>query len=131
MKSNILYALADADFIFKKTLTDTIARSPFFKLSASANNGHELINAVRKHRLDIALVDLYMPVLSGIEAIKFIRLIDKNLPVICYSGTYQQDVAELTGKMNNVLYCEKKSFVLVDMLDAFFKEIPFNKTTYL
>ena len=40
---------------------------------AEATNGREAIECFRKHRPDVALMDLRMPVMNGIEAIRAIR----------------------------------------------------------
>ena len=121
MKHSILYAIAEADFIFKQNIIENISRSPFYKMLYTANNGHELINSLRKHPLDIILVDLFMPILSGIEAIKFIRLIDKNIPIICYAHTYQPDIAAMLVPLNPIVYCEKKVEIILNKLDIFLK----------
>lgn len=130
MKHIILYAIAEAEFIFKQNIIENISRSPFYKLLYAANNGHELINSLRKHPLDIILVDLFMPVLSGIEAIKFIRLIDKNIPIICYAHTYQPDIAAMLKPLNTIVYCEKKVDIILSKLDIFFKTGLLNDKEY-
>ncbi len=130
MKSINYYAIAEADFIFRSTITENISRRPFYKLLYTACNGHELINAVRKHPLDFILVDIFMPVLSGLEAIKFIRLIDKNLPVICYTHTYQSDIAALLAQFNLITYCEKNVDVILNKVDIFLKGGSMDNTLY-
>lgn len=121
MKSTIYYAVAEADFIFRQSITDSISRSPFYKLVHAAGNGHELINSMRKHPLDIVLIDLFMPVLSGIEAIKLIRMVNSDLPAICYTHTYQADIAAILAPIKNVFYCEKKMDVVLGKMDVFFR----------
>lgn len=56
-----------------------------------------------------------MPILSGIEAIKYIRKSNTETPIITYSGTYQEDMAEILAKLQNIYYCQKKSNIIKDI----------------
>jgi CheY-like chemotaxis protein len=53
----------------------------------TAANGLEAVNYVRENIPDFILLDINMPVLNGIEALKAIRDIDalQNVPVIMFS----------------------------------------------
>jgi CheY-like chemotaxis protein len=48
----------------------------------TANNGLEAVETIKKEPVDIVFLDLHMPVMDGVEALKNIRKINKNLPVI-------------------------------------------------
>lgn len=50
-----------------------IGRQPDMELVASAATGEEAITLFRLHRPDITLMDLQLPVMSGLEAIRVIR----------------------------------------------------------
>jgi DNA-binding NarL/FixJ family response regulator len=50
-----------------------IGRQPDMELIASAATGEEAITLFRLHRPDITLMDLQLPVMSGLEAIRVIR----------------------------------------------------------
>ena len=43
-----------------------------FDIVATARDGQELIDAVRAHEPDVAIVDLSMPVVPGIEAVQIL-----------------------------------------------------------
>lgn len=58
--------------IFRGGLAALISAYPDFKLIAEAVNGREAVEAFRQHRPDITLMDLSMPVMSGVEAISTI-----------------------------------------------------------
>ena len=47
--------------------------NPFYMLLNDCNNGHELVNRIYRRQEDVFIIELFMPVLSGIEAIKYIR----------------------------------------------------------
>jgi len=54
-------------------------------VAAEAEDGEQALQAVRRGALDLALVDLSMPGLSGIELIERIRAQDAHLPVLVLS----------------------------------------------
>ena len=63
-----------------------------------ANNGIEVVEKARQQKYDIILMDLQMPVMDGIEALKNIRRSSSpndSTPVICVSA----DAFEETRKM--------------------------------
>lgn len=47
-----------------------------------AKNGAEAIKAFQAKKPDLVLMDLQMPIMNGYEAIKAIRKLDKNIPII-------------------------------------------------
>jgi CheY-like chemotaxis protein len=57
-----------------------------------------------------------MPILSGLEAIKFIRQTNKTTPIITYSATYQNDMDAIVSEIPNTYYCQKNSIVIRDIL---------------
>ena len=59
-----------------------------------ALNGKEALALFKKHDFDILLIDLYMPVLNGFEAIKRIRKLTKgkSIPIIALTASIEPDV---------------------------------------
>jgi DNA-binding response OmpR family regulator len=54
----------------------------------SAQNGAECLVAVDEQRPDLVILDVHMPVLNGLDALRLLRqrLHEQNLPVIVLSG---------------------------------------------
>jgi len=48
----------------------------------TAANGLEAIEVMKKEALDIIFLDLHMPVMDGLEALKNMRQLNKNIPII-------------------------------------------------
>ncbi|HFK5520207.1 TPA: response regulator [Elizabethkingia anophelis] len=86
--SVIRFSIADSDFYFKQFLLKMLLENPFYRVVNDCNNGHELISRLYRKQEDVFLINLYMPILSGLEAIKFIRQTNKTTPIITYSATY-------------------------------------------
>lgn len=112
----VRFSVADNDFYFKQFLLKMLLENPFYRVVNDCNNGHELINRLYWKQEDVFLVNLYMPILSGLEAIKFIRKSNNDAPIITYSGTYQSDMDEILSEIPNVYYCQKNSIVIKDIL---------------
>ena len=63
-----------------------------------AENGNELIRKVKEEKWNIVISDLVMPGVNGLEALRYIRKTDNNLPVIIISSSpadqYREKVLE-------------------------------------
>ena len=114
--NTIRFSIADADYYFKEIMVKSLLADPFCRIVNNCNNGYELINQIYRKQENILLIDLYMPVLSGIETIKFIRNTGNRVPVITYSPTYQDDMYTLLKTFSGVFYCQKKSTIILNML---------------
>lgn len=112
----IRFSIADNDFYFKQFLLKMLLENPFYRVVNDCNNGHELINRIYWKQEDVFLIDLYMPILSGLEAIKFIRKSNTHTPILTYSGTYQSDMDEILSEIPNTYYCQKNSIIIKDIL---------------
>ena len=116
LTNTVRFSIADSDFYFKKIMIKMLLENPFNMLLNDCNNGHELISRIYRKQEDVFIVELFMPVLSGLEAIKFIRKNDHDTPIITYSGTYQEDMAEILEKIPNIYYCQKNSNIIKDII---------------
>lgn len=63
-------------------------------MAAEAENGLEAVQKFNEVRPDIVLLDITMPEMNGIEALKQIKEIDENARIIICSTVGQQLVAE-------------------------------------
>src|SRR4051794_5410652 len=71
-------------------LAATIGPEPDMEVIATAANGAEGLELFRQHQPDITLMDLKMPVMSGVETISAIRQAFPSAKIIVLS-TYQGD----------------------------------------
>ncbi len=112
----VRFSIAESDFYFKQFLTKMLLENPFYSIVNDCNNGNELINRLYRRQEDVFILSLYMPILSGIEAIRFIRKSHPEVPIITYSATYQEDMAGLLEEIPHVYYCQKSSIIIRDIL---------------
>jgi len=66
---------------------------PQFELVATAENGAECLDIVRKYRPDLLLTDIKMPVMNGLELIKQLHAQAPEIKVIILSGYQDFDFA--------------------------------------
>ncbi len=65
--------IVDDHFIVRMGLRGIIEMQPDMTVAAEAEDGEEAVRKFREHRPDVALIDLRMPGMDGIEAIGAIR----------------------------------------------------------
>jgi two-component system, NarL family, response regulator len=59
--------------LVRKGIASIIGNEPDMQLVAEANQGRQAVELFRQHRPDVTLMDLRMPEMDGIEAVKIIR----------------------------------------------------------
>ncbi|MDH7499666.1 MAG: response regulator [candidate division NC10 bacterium] len=80
------------DAIFMRSLIrDIFARSPFV-IAGEAENGMEAVRLYKETRPDITTMDIVMPVMDGITALKEIMKFDPQARVIMCSALGQESL---------------------------------------
>src|SRR5258707_14775555 len=82
--------LVDDHALLRTGVANIINQEPGLRVVAEAGNGLEAVAAYAHHRPDITLLDLRMPVMEGVEAVRQIRQRDPNARVIVLT-TYDTD----------------------------------------
>lgn len=78
------------DAMFTRTLINDILVKAGYKVVAEASNGLQAIDKYKKVKPDIVIMDLIMPDMGGIEAIKKIKEQDANAIIVVCSAMGQQ-----------------------------------------
>jgi len=84
----------------------------FLEVVATAGDGREAVELYKKHRPDFAILDIYMPGMTGIEALEEIRKFDREARVFIYSAITKRDAEEVFRAVTNmgaVEFLEKPS----------------------
>jgi DNA-binding NarL/FixJ family response regulator len=81
-KEHIRILIADDHTVVREGLVSLVRRKPDMAVVAEATNGREAVDLWKEHRPDLALLDLRMPELDGIGAIKEIRQLDPEAHII-------------------------------------------------
>ena len=82
--------IADDHAIVRQGLVKILEKSGEMKVVAERDNGVDALNWIRAHDCDIALIDISMPGMNGIDLLKQLREVKPNLPVLVVS-IYAED----------------------------------------
>lgn len=82
--------VADDHPVVRQGLVAILNAQPDMSVIAEANNGREVIEQFRLHQPDVAILDLQMPEVGGVEAITTIRAEFPNAAIIMFS-IYETD----------------------------------------
>ena len=114
LNNNITILVAEDDIfsyiLIKEFLNETVS------IILHAENGKQAIEIFKENvSVDLVLMDIKLPVINGLEAIREIKKIRNNIPIIIQSAY--------------ILSKERKSILNSDRIDYLSK--PFNKTELL
>lgn len=76
--------------LMREGVARIVGVQPDMQVVAEASNGEQAVAAFETHRPDVTLMDLQLPVMGGIEAIRRIRAIDGDARIIVLT-MYQGD----------------------------------------
>lgn len=85
--------VVDDSAFMRKIISDLIENDPDFQVTATASNGREAIEKVNELRPDLVTMDVEMPEMNGLEALKII-MAQRPLPVIMLSGINEEGMKE-------------------------------------
>jgi len=106
-RANVL--VVDDHALLRTGVANIINQEPDLHVIAEAANGVEALAAFERHHPDVTLLDLRMPVMEGVEAVRRIRERDPNAKVIVLT-TYDTD-----DEIARALKAGAKAYVLKDI----------------
>lgn len=101
--------VVDDHLLVRTGVANIISNEPDLLVVAEAANGVEAIAAFERHRPDVTLLDLRMPVMEGVEAVRQIRQRDPAARVIVLT-TYDTD-----EDITRALKAGAKAYILKDI----------------
>lgn len=110
--------IVDDYAVVREGLRSIINAQPDMLVVAEAKNGKEAIELFRQHQPDITLMDLSMPVLKGIDAIKAIRsdFPRSRIIVLTGSGADEDIYRTLRAGVQSYLWKSMSSEQLLDAI---------------
>ena len=117
--------LADDHTIFRKALKEVISNKEGIQVIFDAENGEELIRKLQDHQADIVLLDLFMPVISGKEAIAYIKEHYPAIKIIVISAC--QDLAIINSVLEMGLHAYLSKTADVSELWEALEQVKINK----
>jgi DNA-binding NarL/FixJ family response regulator len=96
--------------VVRSGLGSVIAQHPELELAAEASDGRQAVERFREHRPDVVLMDLRMPGMGGVEAIRTIKSEFPDARILALT-TYEGDV-----DIHRALEAGARGYLLKDML---------------
>lgn len=81
--------VVDDSSFFRRRVSEIINQSPALEVLATANNGLEAVEMAKKLKPDVITMDIEMPVMDGITAVKKI-MASNPLPILMFSSLTHQ-----------------------------------------
>lgn len=78
----IAVLIVDDHHLVREGLSLIVGREPDMTVVGSVATGGESVDVFRLQRPDVVLMDLQLPDMSGVEAIRAIRTIDRVIPIV-------------------------------------------------
>lgn len=107
VKASVL--VVDDHALLRTGVANIINQEPDLQVVAEASNGVEAVDAYERYRPDVTLLDLRMPVMEGVEAVRRIRERDPLAKVIVLT-TYDTD-----EDISRALKAGAKAYILKDI----------------
>ena len=83
--------LVDDSAVIRGLLTRTLEADPDIGIIASASNGEQAISVMKRHAVEVVVLDIEMPVMDGLTALPKLLAIDRHLKVIMASTLTQKN----------------------------------------
>ena len=86
--------IADDHALLRKGLVDLLEAHPDWRVCGEAVDGRQAVTEAQRLAPDVAILDLSMPELNGIEATRRIREVSPRTAVLVLTGSYSERLEE-------------------------------------
>jgi two-component system, NarL family, response regulator NreC len=84
--------IADDHEVMRTGVRALIEQEPEWQVCGTATNGQEAVDAARKQKPDVVILDMTMPELDGLEALREIKRALPNTEVVIFSAYHSEEV---------------------------------------
>jgi DNA-binding NarL/FixJ family response regulator len=117
MNSNVSVIIAEDHPLFRKGLGDAIREDSSLRLAGEADDGAKALRLIEEQRPDVALLDIDMPHMTGLQVARAVR--EKNLFVATIILTIYKEEDMFNEAMDaGVRGYVLKETAVIDLLDA-------------
>ncbi len=113
----ITILIADDHPIFRKGLISIIEKDDLYSISGEVSNGKEALEYIQKNQPDVAIIDIDMPLLSGIEVVKELKKSSFNTKIVFITMHKDESLFNSAMDLGVKAYILKDS-IADDLLDC-------------
>lgn len=117
MSGKIKIIIADDHHIFRKGILSIVSDDSSIEVAGEASNGEEALQLIKSHNPDIALLDIDMPVMSGLEAARKIKNQGLNTKVVILTIHKDKEYFDEAMELDIKAYVLKES-ISNDLIDC-------------
>ncbi|MFK7737132.1 MAG: chemotaxis-specific protein-glutamate methyltransferase CheB [Pirellulaceae bacterium] len=77
--------LCDDSSLIRKLIKHSLLQAGRFEIVAEASNGKEAIALLADHTPDCIVMDIEMPIMDGVDAVRHIRKLNHSVPILMFS----------------------------------------------
>ena len=99
MGTTIRVLIADDHPVWRKGIRTLFEAEPDIEVVAEASDGEDALERIRAGGLDVAVLDMEMPRMSGVEVARTVR--DEGIPVRVLALSSYDDAAYVSGLLQN------------------------------
>ena len=86
MKEKYTVIIVDDEYLAQKLLQDYVSKVESLRLVATCSNAFEAMDALKNNKVDIMLLDIQMPDLTGLELVRSLE----NKPAVIFTTAYSE-----------------------------------------
>lgn len=101
--------VADDHAVVRKGLSQIIEETPDIELAAEASAGGDVLSLMREETFDVVVLDINMPGMDGLDALKQVRSEHPNQPILVLSMHPEEHYAVRVLKAGASGYLNKES----------------------
>ncbi len=90
MMETLKVLIVDDEYHARKLLSEYISKLPFLEQTGSVSNAIEAMNILQTQKIDILLMDIQMPEITGLELIRSL----KKKPLVIFTTAYSEYAVE-------------------------------------
>jgi DNA-binding NarL/FixJ family response regulator len=90
--STLRILVADDHEVVREGMRALIELEPGWKVCAAVSNGEEAVETAKELKPEVAVLDMTMPELSGLEALRQIKRASPNTEVVIFSAHHSENV---------------------------------------
>lgn len=108
--------VADDNPDFRKSVIRFLSLFPDMKIIAEAKNGHEVMQMIPTHDINVILMDASMPKLNGVDASRIIKKKHPEIQIILWSAFFES-VSMDEARYSGADIVTTKSAAILDVVD--------------